>query len=159
MFHVSVTISSDYFRLQHQRFRLYGRNTVGDLKFSQGCCCRFHFCQISHMPIGKDTDVMRREEKPTRCHCMVYCTYNMLNMFRALLCPSSGARDYMCVITAYGVQCLVAGCRGSGAGQRAICPGRGMLHDSESCKIPLPGHTACCYAPDPRQPATKHCTP
>jgi len=27
---------------------------------------------------------------------MIYCTYNMLNMFRALLCPSSGARDYMC---------------------------------------------------------------
>jgi len=39
---------------------------------------------------------------------MVYRTYNMLNMFRALLCPSSGARDYMCVITAYAVQCLVA---------------------------------------------------
>ena len=49
---------------------------------------------------------MRREEKPTRCHLMIYCTYNMLNMFRALVCPSSGARDYMCVITAYGVQCL-----------------------------------------------------
>ena len=31
----------------------------------------------------------------------------MLNTFRVLLCPSSGARDYMCVITAYGVQCLV----------------------------------------------------
>ena len=30
---------------------------------------------------------MRREEKPTRCHRMVYFTYNMLNMFRALLCP------------------------------------------------------------------------
>ena len=44
---------------------------------------------------------------------MVYCTYNMLNMFRTLLCPSSGARDYMFVITAYGVQCLVAGCRRS----------------------------------------------
>ena len=40
----------------------------------------------------------------------------------------------MCVITAYGVQCLVAGCRGSGEGQQAICPGRGMLHDS--CNIP-----------------------
>jgi len=37
---------------------------------------------------------------------MVYCTYNVLNMFRALLCPSSGTRDYMCVITAYGVQYL-----------------------------------------------------
>ena len=49
---------------------------------------------------------MCREEKPTRCHRMVYCTYNMLNMFRVLLCASSGARDYMRVITAYGVQCL-----------------------------------------------------
>ena len=49
---------------------------------------------------------MFREEKPARCHLTVYCTYNMLNTFRALLCPSSGARDYMCVITAYGVQCL-----------------------------------------------------
>jgi hypothetical protein len=49
---------------------------------------------------------MRREEKPTRCHWMVHCTYNMLNMFRALLCPSSGDRNYMCVITAYGVRFL-----------------------------------------------------
>jgi len=49
---------------------------------------------------------VRTEEKPTRSHWMFYCTYNMFNMFRALLCPSSGARDYMCVITAYGVQCL-----------------------------------------------------
>ena len=35
-----------------------------------------------------------------------------------------------CVITAYGVQCLVAGCRGSGAGQQGVRPGRGMLHDT-----------------------------
>ena len=73
---------------------------------------------------------MRKEEKPTRCRLMVYCTYNILNMFRALLCPSSGARDYIRVITAYGVQCLVAGCRRSGAEQQSMCPGRGMLHDS-----------------------------
>ena len=59
---------------------------------------------------------------------MRYCTYDTLNMFRALLCPSSGARDYMRVIAAYGVQCLDAGCRGSGAEQQAMCPGRGMLH-------------------------------
>ena len=71
---------------------------------------------------------MLREEKPTRCHWMFYCTYDTLNMFRALLCPSSGARDYMCVIAAYGVQCSVAGCRGSGAGQQAVRPGKGMLH-------------------------------
>ena len=45
------------------------------------------------------------EEKPTRCYSMVYCTYNLLDMFRALtrICPSSGARDYTCIITAYGV--------------------------------------------------------
>ena len=36
----------------------------------------------------------------------------------------------MCVVTAYGVQCLVTGCRGSGAGQQAVNPGRGMLHDA-----------------------------
>ena len=50
-------------------------------------------------------------------------------MFRALLCPSSGALDYMCVIVADGVQCLIAGCRGSGAGQQGVRPGRGMLHE------------------------------
>ena len=37
---------------------------------------------------------------------MVYCTYNMLNTFRTHSCPTSVARDYMCVITAYGVQRL-----------------------------------------------------
>jgi len=35
-----------------------------------------------------------------------YCSYNLLIMFRKLICPSSGARDFTCFITAYGVQCL-----------------------------------------------------
>ena len=63
---------------------------------------------------------MRREEKPTRRHWMVYCTYNMLNMFRAILGPSSRARDYMCVITAYdrlcGLVVRVSGYRYRGLG-------------------------------------------
>ena len=58
---------------------------------------------------------------------MLYCTYDMLKMFRAHQCQSSGAVNYVCVISAYGVQCLVAGCRGSGSGQQAVRPGRGML--------------------------------
>jgi hypothetical protein len=43
---------------------------------------------------------MRRDGKPTRCHWMLYCTYDMLNMFRELLCPTSGAQDYIhdCVV-------------------------------------------------------------
>jgi len=44
------------------------------------------------------------EERPNICHCMLYCTYDMLNMFRALLCPSPGALDYMYAIAAYVVQ-------------------------------------------------------
>jgi len=35
-----------------------------------------------------------KNKKPTRCHLLFYCTSYRLNMFRALLCPSSGARDY-----------------------------------------------------------------
>ena len=66
---------------------------------------------------------------PRRCHSMLYCIYDMLNKFRGFLCPSSGARDYMCVITACGVQCLVTGCRESGAGQQTVSPGRVMFHD------------------------------
>ena len=52
----------------------------------------------------------------------------------------------MCAITAYGVQCLVAGFRGSGAGQQAMCPERGMLHGSATgesrptiCDLECPG--------------------
>jgi len=36
----------------------------------------------------------RRVKKPTRCHFLFYCNSYRLNMFRALLYPSSGAHDY-----------------------------------------------------------------
>ena len=65
-----------------------------------------YFSITCDMFTRKIISYLRREEKPTRCHWMVYCTYNMLNMFRSLLCPSSGARNYTCVITAYGARCL-----------------------------------------------------
>ena len=51
---------------------------------------------------------------------MLYCTYDTLNMFRALLRPSSGALDCMYAIAAYGVQCLAAGCQGQVQGSR-VC--------------------------------------
>jgi len=35
-----------------------------------------------------------KNKNPTRCHLLFYCASDRLNMFRALLCPSSGARDY-----------------------------------------------------------------
>ena len=47
---------------------------------------------------------------------MLYCTYNLLNMFRAFICPSSRARDMVC-------DALVAGGRLLGAEQQAMRPG------------------------------------
>jgi hypothetical protein len=64
----------------------------------------------------------------------------------------------MCVITAYGVQCLVAGCRGSGAGLQATRPGRGMLHDfSRAASLFLDVQPAVLnLTPDNQQPSTAH---
>jgi hypothetical protein len=73
-------------------------------------------------------------EKKTQLDVLVlYWTYDMLNMFRTLLCPSSGALDSMYAIAAYHEQFLVACCRGSGARQQGMGPGR----------------TPCFPAPDP----------
>jgi hypothetical protein len=49
-------------------------------------------------------------EKPTRCYTMVYWTYNSLNMFRAPLCPSSGARNYRDVHSVWHMALIMAGC-------------------------------------------------
>jgi len=38
-----------------------------------------------------------RIKKPTRCHLIFHCTSYRLNMFWALLCPSSGASEYYVV--------------------------------------------------------------
>ena len=49
--------------------------------------------------------LLRCENKmPTRCSRGFYCrSYCLLNMFRAPLCPSSGAQDYYTVIAVWGL--------------------------------------------------------
>ena len=43
---------------------------------------------------------------PTRCNRGFYCrSYYLLNMFRASLCPSSGAKEYYTVVAACGILC------------------------------------------------------
>jgi len=43
---------------------------------------------------------------PTRCNWVFYCrSYCLLNMFRASLCPSSGAQEYYTVVAACGISC------------------------------------------------------
>ena len=71
------------------------------------------------------------KKNPTRCHWMVYCTYNMLNMFRALLFPPKGTRDYMCY---YRLWYAVLGCWLSGAGSRLCVQDEGCC-TTQSCNI------------------------
>ena len=43
---------------------------------------------------------------PARCNRVFYCrSYCLLNMFRAPLCPSSGAQEYYTVAAACGISC------------------------------------------------------
>ena len=43
---------------------------------------------------------------PTRCNRRFYCrSYRLLNMFRAPLCPSSGAQEYYTAVAACGISC------------------------------------------------------
>ena len=86
---------------------------------------------------------------------MVHCTYNMLNMFQAILCPSTEARDYICVITVSGVECL--GCWLSEVRCRAAGYASGMSDVArlKSSNVPHPRRTAGCPALVLRQPATK----
>ena len=61
----------------------------------------------------------------------------------------------MCVVTAYGVQCLVAGGRVSSAEQQAVSPGREMLHDNNAASVFLHSQPAAMHL-TPEIPATKH---
>jgi hypothetical protein len=74
-------------------------------------------------------------------------------MFRALTCPSSGARDYACVIAACGVKCL--GCWWSAVGSGAAGYASRMREIVQSHNFRHPGRIACCSTPNSRPPATK----
>ena len=46
------------------------------------------------------------DKLPTRCNRGFYCrSYCLFNMFRAPLCPSSGAQKYYTVVAACGISC------------------------------------------------------
>ena len=65
---------------------------------------------------------------PTRCNrgfcCRSYC---LLNMFRALLCPSSGAQEYYTVVAACGISCCGFSSSWSGVELRVMRPVCRML--------------------------------
>ena len=49
--------------------------------------------------------------KPTRCYTIVYWACNSPNMFRALLCSSSGAWDYTDIHSMWHITVILVGCR------------------------------------------------
>ena len=54
----------------------------------------------------KQFHVICGNKMPTRCSRDFYCrSYCLLNMFRAPLCPSSGAQEYYTVVAACGISC------------------------------------------------------
>ena len=79
----------------------------------------------------------------------------MLKMFWALLYLSSGARDYMCVIAAYGVRCVVCWLLEVRYRAAVYAFGRRVIVRLESSNIPHSVRIAGCPAPNLQQPATK----
>ena len=56
----------------------------------------------------KELQIICGNKMPTRCNRGFYCkSYCLLNMFRAPLCPSSGAQEYYTVVAASGISCPV----------------------------------------------------
>jgi len=65
---------------------------------------------------------------PTRCNRGFYCrSYCLLNMFRASLCPSSGAQEYYTVAAACGIFCCGFSSSWSGVELRVMRPVCRML--------------------------------
>ena len=65
---------------------------------------------------------------PSRCNRGFYCRpYCLLNMFRASLCPSSGAQEYYTVVAACGISCCGFSSSWSGVELRVMCPVCRML--------------------------------
>ena len=78
---------------------------------------------------------------PTRCNRGFYCrSYCLLNMFRAALCPSSGAQEYYTVVAACGILCCVFSSSWSGVELRVMCPVCRMLLQT--------GHITLSSTPD-----------
>ena len=71
-----------------------------------GACMYFlWFSEQSHV-ISYTTFKNCGNKMPTRWNRGFYCrSYCLLNMFRAPLCPSSGAQEYYTVVAACGISC------------------------------------------------------
>ena len=65
------------------------------------------YCEVQmYLPFVNVSPFICGNKMPTRCNRGFYCrSYCLLNMFRAALCPSSGAQEYYTVVAACGISC------------------------------------------------------
>ena len=83
-----------------------------------------------HLPCDFDraSSLICGNIRPTRCNRCFYCrSYCLFNMFRAPLCPSSGAQEYYTVVAACGISCCGFSSSWSGVELRVMCPVCRML--------------------------------
>ena len=77
-------------------YRDKGEITLYQCQLTEGIWCDFD--RASSLICGNKT--------PTRCNRGFYCrSYCSLNMFRAPLCPSSGAQEYYTVLAVCRISC------------------------------------------------------
>ena len=78
--------------------------------------CVIHIVPLIFLPViyilriwcdfDRASSLMCENKMPTRCNRGFYCrSYCLLNMFRAPLCPSSGAQEYYTLVAACGISC------------------------------------------------------
>ena len=85
-----------------------------------GCCVWYFVLWFSSCWSGVELRVMC---PVCRMLAGFYCrSYCFLNMFRAPLCPSSGAQEYYTVVAACGISCCGFSSSWSGVELRVMCP-------------------------------------
>ena len=90
------------------------------------------------------SSLMCGTKMPTRCNRGFYRrSYCLLNMFRAPLCPSSGAQEYYTVVAACGIWC----CGFQVAG--LVCSWRLCVRFAGCCSILQTGHITLTHNTNP----------
>jgi len=70
------------------------------------CMLHERTCNINNTIVTQNICYICGNKMPARCNRGFYCrSYWLLNMFQALLCPSSGAQEYYAVVAACGISC------------------------------------------------------
>jgi hypothetical protein len=93
--HNTVLISQNQIKGKVYTLNNSQYNTPSAEPFNK-CDMLFYFSVYNTHPVHHthfDATILAIKN-PTRCHLLFYCTSYRLNVFQALLCPSSGAHDH-----------------------------------------------------------------